>query len=435
MAIKENSWLRVHRAIRALPDGEGPFRGLLVADGDATVVAVALTQLEHWEGWPFAGALHVAGPKDIALLDNGFSALMPWCTLEVESFLARRRIAADSLSSGEAVTLSVSVIRGLAELGDAAGRLSGRWWLTYDSRPVFVIGQGLAAGAAAAEVFAGIAATTGDRALNRVFERLGDAASHPRTLARESAQWEQDILACAAPKPIRTEVLERNIWSGANEPLSDQHRANGATLAIRELRAQPSNPAPQQESSPQAARWRQLIAEGLERIPERARFWQRGTSEKLSPKRRLAVGAVAAGAVLLISSMWPPGEEGTDYVLETTGQASLIGDPSPGDTDPVTDDETVVKDPLSGFIAAVALARQCLVEADEVCATVLATTAEVTTSILLNLVDTHDEATLADDFGDVAVLRLENSDSEFAIVVERKAPRWLVRDIYQLRGA
>jgi hypothetical protein len=122
-------------------------------------------------------------------------------------------------------------------------------------------------------------------------------------------------------------------------------------------------------------------------------------------------------------------------VLETTGQASLIGDPSPGDTDPVTDDETVVKDPLSGFIAAVALARQCLVEADEVCATVLATTAEVTTSILLNLVDTHDEATLADDFGDVAVLRLENSDSEFAIVVERKAPRWLVRDIYQLRGA
>lgn len=224
-----------HRGIRMLLDGEGPFTGELVTRGDDVAVRVRAEELRGWPGWAFAGAEHVAAPLDVVMRLDGQDVLLPWCVCTAVAHLARGSDEGP-LPHGEAVTLAVSVLRGLLEIdhgsrsgGDDSGdvrarlaerdgeehaggsgdRVSGVWWLTGEGRPVFVIAPDPVVGVhrapwvESAELLEALAERVEDRALRRVLTRLIDALGEPRRLSAEPERWERELLEIAAPRALR----------------------------------------------------------------------------------------------------------------------------------------------------------------------------------------------------------------------------------------
>src|SRR5690606_15501923 len=115
-----------HRVIRRLGVDEGPYPGDLVAHGDgAAVLLAADADSVRWE---FAGAEHVTAPLEVLRTAEGNAVLLPWCERRLGALVAQRRAAGDPPDAGECVTLAVSLLRGIGELGDADVR--GAWWVT-----------------------------------------------------------------------------------------------------------------------------------------------------------------------------------------------------------------------------------------------------------------------------------------------------------------
>src|SRR5690606_35636001 len=86
----DTALLDAHRHVRRLADGEGPFAGAIVADGDRMCVLSDVGVLGDWVGWRYAGAEHVAGPLDLVRRDDGQDVLLPWCLERVTSVIGRR---------------------------------------------------------------------------------------------------------------------------------------------------------------------------------------------------------------------------------------------------------------------------------------------------------------------------------------------------------
>lgn len=398
-----------------------------MADRDVTAVAVPLIDLEGWEGWPYSQAQHVAGAYDIALFENGFHALFPWCTLVVEKLIAKRHTAGDDLATGEAATLAISVLRGMAELGDGVGRVRGEWWLTHDSRPVFVVGRGLEAAVASAQLFGQLAQTSSDRCFARVVAQMRDAAAQPRTMVRDIERWESEILECAATQPLRTEVIDRSPYAGAASAIVSEvaHARSSAAEAVRALRMpQPENPVSSVEKASPVKDALRELARRVAPFTEPLKKLVGG--EGRSRNRRVAVAASAAGLVLLLGVLWPTNSD---------AQADeFVPIPIAGESPESTKESQVPEDPMSAFVRVIAQARQCVVTGDEECSGAIAGDSDVPATELVRIADMHVETSLADDFGDVAVIRLESIDTEHVVVLMRTNERWLVRDVYQLRG-
>lgn len=214
----------VHRTIRTLAEDEGPFEGDLVTRTGGMAVRVDAERLRGWAGWTFAGAEHVVAPVDIALRADGQDVLLPWCVRTVRTSLAQAT-EAGGISHGEAVTLAVSILRGVLELdggqhdaeldrrhsrADGAGdERHGSWWLTDEARPVFAIdapGGRHEEGApreTGERLLRDVEERIEDRALRRVLARLAEALHDPRRLRAEAARWEGELLEIAAPRPLR----------------------------------------------------------------------------------------------------------------------------------------------------------------------------------------------------------------------------------------
>ncbi|MBS1905133.1 MAG: hypothetical protein JST33_00905 [Actinobacteria bacterium] len=258
-----------HGIIRVLADGEGPFRGDLVTRHDGVAVRVRADDLHGWSGWAYAGTEHVAAPLDVAYRPDGQDVLLPWCVRTARAHLIE---GADqgALPHGEAVTLAVSVLRGVLELADedeaearqgempdpgsADGRSradrsdrrgpGGTWWLTDEARPVFAIAPGPAEGAGrtvaeeSAELLRALETRVDDRALRRVLTRLIDALAEPRRLKAEAARWERDLLEIAAPRPLRVpaaEAMEVEGLTALHDP-SSPRRDGMRSVRRRDLR-------------------------------------------------------------------------------------------------------------------------------------------------------------------------------------------------------
>lgn len=83
---------------------------------------------------------HVLAADDVAGTASGHDFVLPWCTDSLAVLLARRAVAGILLSSGEAITLGVSVVRGTAAIVALLPdeQLFGEWWILDDGRPVLV---------------------------------------------------------------------------------------------------------------------------------------------------------------------------------------------------------------------------------------------------------------------------------------------------------
>lgn len=192
----------VHRLIRAIGPGEGPFAGDLVEHRDGAAVSVDIAELSGWPGWVHSGSEHVAGALDIVRRSDGHDVLLPHCTERLSVLLGRRAAAGVVPAAGEIVTLTISLLRGLRELVNGEDA-AGDWWLTDDGRPLFVHGAGTPARTASAVVLERVLEQTTDRTLVRILGEVLGALERPRHSAADDAAWEAALFAHAAPRALR----------------------------------------------------------------------------------------------------------------------------------------------------------------------------------------------------------------------------------------
>ena len=219
---------RAVRVIRARDDG--PWPGILVQtmDGETRVLVDAETLGVDWRGWDASPDGHLLAPLDLSRRRDGHDAVLPVCPERVDEFL-RRRAARLPLTSGEAVTLAVSLLRGCAELV-ATPDLQGEWWLDDAGRPV------LATDASARRALDATADALSQVPVDAAMQRTWDTAIRAVTAERPSVPEltaaEDALFAWEAPEPLMTITLSpRSAAEGAavREPVDDGGTARAGT--------------------------------------------------------------------------------------------------------------------------------------------------------------------------------------------------------------
>ena len=453
-----------HRLIRALRGSEGPFEGALLGHEDGVAVSVDAEALAGWGGWAHSGADHICGVLDVRRTRDGHEALLPWCTQRVEAFLGKRQAAGENLSPGEIATLAASLMRGIRELGSDAEGSGGEWWLTGDGRPLFVQGEGGAARAQTAGLLDRIVEHTADRPTVRVIEEMAGALRERRHHADDELRWEQELFAQAAPRALRLDVFapERARDVGTRRQAGP---ATGARSAVRvRRRVTRAHDSPERRLIDTVRGAARGVVERLSALFARVHRCvrrPRGTAPapaRRSHRRPLMLAAPLAAVVLIAGLMWPQGEDtGAAEAAQRsvdTGEAAaeLSEDPAPDATEPAGEPETdesesddseapkPVDDPedaLSAVPTILDTLETCAGAEAETCPSVLVDGVTGPTDGLAAQGSHASTATLVDDYGDVAVVRLTataegSSAAEQMLVLERRDEKWLVRDVYDV---
>ena len=266
--------------------------------------------------------------------------------------------------------------------------------------------------------------------------------------------WETELLESAAAAPLRVDVFapaasrllpqaalreELSPAASAIRELRSASTARGArsrTLARAAVatQAEPRLTAPSRTPRPRpgarrdeglgnAPAWsmRERLGERLDRVRELVR--SRGGASR--PRKLLVAGGIGV-AVLLAGILWPAEEPAEIAIpIETTPPV----EPEPEDAEPFSPisepDHHIVA--LQGLIG---LARECLGRGDDLCPEVFASKGDE--GMLLRLTLPAGEPELADDYGDIAVLRMAGAPGELIVVLERDEEHWRIRDLYEL---
>ncbi|MCS3842620.1 hypothetical protein [Microbacterium sp. AK031] len=452
----------VHRLIRAVDGKEGPFAGTLVAFDDSVAVCVDVEQLREWAGWVFSDAEHVCGVLDVRRRMDGHDALLPWCTQRVETFLGRRDASDSPLAPGELGTLVVSLLRGVRELGADADVL-GDWWLTGDGRPLFVHGEGGTARARTAALLERLGRQQADRATVRALEEAATAMRGPRHPVDDDRRWEEQLFARAAPRALQLDVF-------APERVSDvAPRLVAADAASREAESGRRRRRTQERVESAAAGLLRSVTERVgeqvsllrDRRPARSARVERpggaghATMSKPSRRRSMLVAGALGAAVLMVGLLWPGDDGGSsadassEKVDAIAGSVEGAGDdetgaaetskpaatPSqlPPESPPVSPPEGSA--PLGAVPALLDAISACVTAAAATCADAVAEGARTPSDGVAVRGASGSTATLVDDYGDVAVIRLtpiESGADEQMMVLERQNDIWLVRDVYDV---
>jgi hypothetical protein len=161
----------------------------------------------------------------------------------------------------------------------------------------------------------------------------------------------------------------------------------------------------------------------------------------------VVAGALGA-AVLIVGLLWPsdggdaPAEASSQKVQAPAGSDGAAGDgeghgvpptphPAPSPSD-LSLDAGAALDAVPALLDAV---DTCIRNAVEHCADAVAEGARTPSNGVASLGSSASTATLVDDYGDVAVIRLTPTEAEIAeqmIVLERRNDIWLVRDVYDV---
>ncbi|WP_404435123.1 hypothetical protein LG322_08150 [Microbacterium aerolatum] len=447
-----------HRLIRAVDRTEGPFPGALVAYEDGVAVCVDAVELAEWAGWAFSGAEHVCGVIDVRRRRDGHDALLPWCTQPVEGFLGRRRAAEAPLAAGELGTLVVSLLRGVRELGADAADAEGDWWLTGDGRPLFVHGSGGSARARTSALVERIAEHTDDRATIRVLDEMAAALRDRRHHDDADARWEGQLFAVAAPRALRLDVFAPERAADLAPRRVPRPEGEGGRRARRTratTRAAAARPSTLDAARTALQTMSEAMIAGLSRLTRK----RHRDSEKVGERRRensapprsrrrpLILAGSLAAVVLVVGLMWPEGgdadpaqaaQKGSRPVMvdEPVESAPATEEPSAG-PDPVVSAPAEGEDPLLSVPGLLDTVAGCVEAAAEACPEALAEGVATPAGGLVAQGAAASTATLVDDYGDVAVVRLAPTEAsgesaQQMLVLERREQKWLVRDIYDV---
>ncbi|MFB7885317.1 hypothetical protein [Microbacterium sp. NPDC056057] len=420
------STYRAIRAVRAREDG--PWPGILVrtAGGDACMLVDADVLGPHWRGWDAAPDGHVLAPADIVRRVDGHDAVLPVCSERLEDFV-RRRAARMPLSLGEAVTLGVSVLRGCSQVAGTPD-IEGDWWLDDAGRPV------LATDVSARRVFEASAAVLEgvgvDPPAQRTWQTALRAVTAERVSVHELEAAEEALFALAEAEPLSTVSLRpRSASDGVARAHEGTHRAADG----------PHEPAPR-------SMWQTLVAgvdDELSDTVSRATtaVWRRlrraGDAPRTGVRRApWLVGGAVAVAVLAGGALWPtasgvatdarPGASPT----ATPGSAASVPDASPS--------ATPGSDSPPGAPADLALLTGELLDAriacggDASCLTTVTVDGAPLSGGAVDRSAAERTVTLLDDFGDIAVVRVDANDGSAPsqmVVILRRDEKWLLRDV------
>lgn len=426
---------RAIRAVRAREDG--PWPGVLVRTpaGDTFVLVDADVLGAQWRGWDAAADGHVLAPTDIARRLHGHDVVLPVCAERLEEFV-RRRATRMPLSPGEAVTLGVSVLRGCAQIANAPDT-TGEWWLDDAGRPVLatdaVTQRALDA---AATVLEGVHV---DPAAERTWGTALRAVTAERLSVRELEAAEEALFAIATPEPLSTVSLSPHSAAESARRVQAVAHAGGAMdesgeaappSMWRSLLAGVDNDLADSVSRATTAVWRRLRPSDR---PERAR------------RRRAPwlVGGAVAAAILAGGALWP-----TASGVATEEPAEVTATAAPGQTtegtgaEPASTPTGLPDSPASDAPAAapadLAQVAGALLDARLACKGAsgcvddVVMDAAVLPGGAIDLPSGGRQVTLLDDFGDIAVLRVDAADGAVAsqmVVIVRRNEKWLLRDV------
>jgi hypothetical protein len=420
-----------YRVVRLLGT-ECPWAGALVCGPTgATAVAVDAAVLgDDWWGWNASATGHILGPLDVLRRTDGHDVLLPVCTEPLAEFLDRR----SDLSAGEGVTVAVSLLRGLGEIGESADDVHGAWWLTEDGRPVFA--SDTVAGSVVDETLHLLERITAEvpmmsAALSGVAETIRD----PRRRARAIDQAERALFAAAAPLPLATTNLgPKRVRSRLARDLAEH---------VDVLDADPPSWAVSL-SRHLDADWADLVSRMTTGV------WRALRAPKAGGRKPWLVAGGLAGCVLVAGLLWPTGTAGP--ALAESAHDSAAADPSsapdPSFTSPIptapedqgadqgegapvhpSEDPVDLTATVSGLLTA---RTACDGEVD--CLAGLVENAD--TDFPAGVIDVAAETrtvTLLDDFGGAAVARVDAAGgghpSQLVVVVLSEG-RWLLRDVY-----
>lgn len=422
-----------HRAIRGVRAPEdAPWPGVLArTPAGASVVLVDAHALgTAWLGWAAPAEGHVLAPLDIARRADGHDAVLPVCLERLDDFL-RRRAARTPLTTGEAVTLGVSILRGCAQIAHVPSA-TGEWWLDADGRPVLTTDastRGAFEGAAAA-----LQSVPVDGAARDAWHAAVRAVSAERVHTLDLAEAEDGLFAIAAPEPLATTILNPR---------------SAADLRARDVRDD-SVPG---DAPPPRALWASLVARVDDDIADTlsratTAVWRRARTRSPSRRAPWAVGGGLAAAILIGGALWPAagGVATSDPAPAASSSPSAL---HPGaDADPVDSGDTAAHDAPSPMADTAPDAADLTVVADALIVArldcggdqdclraVLADPAAELTAGVIDLPAKARTTTLLDDFGGVAVLRMDpidaGSPSQLVVIVLRDG-RWLLRDVHDV---
>lgn len=399
----------------------------LATDERVVMVDAALLG-EDWRGWDASPDGHVLAPLDVARRADGHDVALPVCTERVADLVSLRRAGGGRLADGEAVTVGVSLLRGCAELLDHPDA-SGEWWLTETGRPVF------AADASPGGLVEGTAA---------LLSELGAASP-------DGAAWTDAVAAITAARPSRDDIerAEHGLFRLA-EPLPLTTSASPPRMA-RDLARLDRPAAVSAEPADDPGLWHALarhvdsdLADVVSRVT--TSVWRRLRARDGSRRTPWLVGGAAAAAVLAIGLMWPSGGIGAataDSAEPTPGASESRADqhastpaptgPSGGvESEAADDSEGADADPAS--VAAKLLDRRLACDAEVACLrdVMIEPSASVSPGPI-DLPRDQRAIVLLDDFGGVAVLRVDAVDADQdsqLVVIARIDDEWLLRDVH-----
>jgi len=487
---------RAHRMIRVLDNGDGPFPGALVTDGDVVVVARDAVDLSGWEAWRFAGSEHVAAPMDLVRRADGHDVLLPWCTERVGVFLARRAGAGAPLTPGESSTLVVSLLRALAELGaNERADVQGTWWLTDEGRPVFVIGEGEPARAGVASLSARLGEQNRDRTLGRLLatmhagltKSVAEQPGIPRLLLD---RWENEMLEIASPRALRRDVPTPEAAQAIARPGAVGQVPVPSRRASRRVRVHSGARARSsrlvsviRHASDRVAGTGRLIASIFRRTRSSARRampteLQARSVEAVpatsSRRRPLVLAGAAAVVVLTVGMLWPSGGDddaaGNDRMPAPTRAKEVVGPlrATPASSATAVDEvvsnttkntnaskanaATAEDDPVEAAATLWEEIEACRNAQDAVCERAIVPGAVGVVDALDADSKTLPVFAVIDQYGDIAVVRAEqeaveqdgteqsegSGEAEAAVpsgkvlVLARLNEKWLVRDVYDV---
>jgi hypothetical protein len=418
-----------HRVIRLVAgDAESPWPGALVCtpDGETAVAVDAAILGADWAGWGADSAGHLLAPVDVIRRADGHDVLLPVCTERLEDFLARRS-AGTELSIGEAVTIAVSLLRGLTELPPASTGVCGTWWLTDAGRPVAATGTGTASleeqtGTHLRELAAdapSLAAVLADAAA---------AMTDPRRRTRELERAETVIFAVADPLALATTTFG---------PRRARDRAAIDTLVEAED-TPPAHPLWIHSLARHLdADWADLVSRTTTGV------WRSLRTPRPGRRRPWLLAGGLAGVVLTGGLLWPTGGAGPATAEVSTGSTPVASsDPaadeapdeaaagSPAETPPLTEPVD-----LAAIATELLDARRACSDDAECLAGVLESSGAPFPGGVVDLPAEQRTVALLDEFGGAAVLRAEASaaDSQPQLVVIVRTDRgWLLRDVYDV---
>ncbi len=424
-------------ALRRLAATEAPYLGWLHAETPQTVwVDPALIPEQAWR---CDGDEHVLVPVDVARDGRGHAAIVPHCPERLGDAVR------DAVHPGAAVTTAVSLLRAAAE-AKRQGLTSGTWWVDATGRPVLApTVEGSHWRDEATDVLARLAREASG-ALSDALVASGELLARERWSTAEADACEEALFRAADPVPL-SQRSDRFDPGGREEPpprRADTLRRHASAPPAAETWLAQMTGAAWAERVGEAARTVIAAPDALREWARRRRHAGEGSAPKgRRPRAPWLVAAAVALTIIVAGMLWPDAASDAGGDPATTPVASAAASPpqrQPSDDAPDAGPSTTAAPradasgpgALESAATAILTALAACADVAGSCAGLMENPAASAPSGVVST-DTPRAVTLLDEYGGVAVFRVEASDQLPQILVLVAADgKWLVRDVYDV---